>query len=377
MKEYKEQLTKVRKARIKMLGEQPFFGGIAFGMPIKFDTSIKTAATDGEQIIFNPKFVDVLTPNELVFVTAHEVMHPAFMHTLRRGNRDPAKWNVACDIVVNYVLKQSRVGQIPQGAWDRPDLYHLGHGRADEIYDLLPPGDYGEPGSGMSGGGGSLDEIVDADPANAQNLAAKWRNKMQQGLQAARQAGKVSGELESMVEQLTVPKVTWQDRLRNFVMTTRGQDRTWAKPNRRYMSSGLKVPGRYGEQMGEFAFFIDCSGSTSNRMISQCSAEINSIKEELRPEQTHVVYFDTEVKKHEAVSPDDPLDVKAYGRGGTCFRTSFEYIEQQGIELTCAVVATDLECDDYGPQPPYPVLWLVMEGSHYAPPPWGEVLEVN
>ena len=380
---YQEQMKKVRRARIELLAKHPFFGDLAFNLPIEWNENLNppTAATDGERIIFHPAFVDVMPPKELVFVLAHEVMHPALLHILRRGTRCPKRWNVACDVVVNHLLVESGIGSMPSMCVFKPDLYHAGKGKVEKIYELLPDDqEYGEPGSGAAGNG-SMDAVIDADPNKKEQIAADYRVKLQQALQTARAAGKVPGGLEALVEQMTTPKVPWQQHLRNFVMTTRGTERTWAKRNRRYAATNLNLPGNYGERMGELAFLIDCSGSTSDWMIGQCGAEISSIQEEMRPEKTHVLYFDTHVKRHEEYEPDDPMTVKAYGRGGTCFRTSFEYMNKHGIMPEACIVATDLGCSDYGPEPPFPVLWCVLEKNNYGwkppMPPWGQVLEIE
>lgn len=379
---YASQMKKVRAARIALLAKHPFFGDLAFGMPIEWSETLDppTAATDGTKIVFHPDFVDDIAQEEVVFLIAHEVMHPALMHLLRKGNRCPKRWNVACDIVVNQLLIESRIGKMPAiGIYD-PYLYRTGQGKVEKIYDLLPEQEYSEPGTGVGEGStGSMDAMLDVPANKAEDMAASWRNKLQQALHTARQAGNLPGGLEQFVEQMTTPKVCWQDKLRNFVMTTRGGERTWTRSNRRHLSSGIMLPGTYGEKMGEIAFLIDCSGSTSDGMVGQCAAELASIQEELRPEKIHVLYFDTDVKKHEEYEADDPLNIKAYGRGGTCFRTSFEYMDKAGISPECVIVATDLDCADFGPDPGYPVLWCVMETQrgykHKAP--WGEVLQVE
>jgi predicted metal-dependent peptidase len=375
---YHAQMTKIRSARIELLGKHPFFGDLAFGLPIEWNESLNppTAATDGKRIIFHPKFVEDLPVKQLVFVIAHEVMHPALLHILRIGKRCPKKWNVACDIVVNQLLRQSNVGEQPSWVIYDPNMYMQGQGNVEKIYDLLPAGDYGEPGSGPGGGKGSMDAIIEATSGEEQDAAANWRNKLHQALQTAKRAGNAPGDLEAFVEQMTKPQVSWEQHLRNFVMTTRGKERTWTKRNRRYASLDLALPGNHGEEMGELAFLIDCSGSTSDRMIGQCAAELASIQEELRPEKLHVLYFDTKVHKHDEFDPDTPITVKAHGRGGTCFRSAFEYMRQKGIEPEACVVATDLGCWDFGPQPSFPVLWCVMESTlNHAP--WGQTLIVK
>lgn len=381
------QMKKVRGARMALMADHPFFGDIAFGLPIKWDDTLNppTAATDGTKIIFHPDFVDKLTPKELVFVLGHEIMHPALMHIFRRGSRDPYKWNYACDIVVNYLLHESLcqsvdgkdpVAKMPEWVLYDYNLYWQGQGKVENIYDLLPKDmKYGIPGSGKSNNA-SMDAVFDADPKDQDNLAADWRNKLAQAAQRAKDAGKMTAGLEAFVDQMTTPKVPWQNHLRNFILTTRGQDRTWAKRNRRYAASNLIMPGVYGEKMGPIVFAIDCSGSTSDKMVSQCGQEILSIQEELRPDKIHIIYFDSDVKKHEEYGPDEPFDVKVYGRGGTAFSPIFRYIEEHNLEPDSVIVATDLYCGDFGPKPDYPVLWCILDGGADEAP-WGQVLRVS
>lgn len=378
---YAEHMKRIRTARMQLLAKHPFFGDLAFGLPIKWDENLNppTAATNGVDIIFHPGFVEKLPMDELVFVLAHEVMHPALLHILRFGNRDLKRWNVACDIVVNYLLAQAGIGKMPSFGIYEPSLYLAGQGKVEKIYDLLPkqPEDYNEPGEGNGNGKyGSMDAMLEPSADKQEEMAANWRNKLHQALQTAKKAGNVPGGIEAFVEEMTKPKVSWREKLRSFIMTTRGTDRTWAKRNRRYASMDLSLPGNYGEKMGEIAVFIDCSGSTDDEMIAQCGQEIASIQEELRPEKVHVMYFDTDVKKHEEYEPDEPLTIKAYGRGGTCFRTCFEYLDANGINPESCIVMTDLCCDDFGPKPDYPVMWCVLQGN-LDQAPWGEVLVVE
>lgn len=389
---YEAQLRKVRAARIQLIGAHPFWGDLAFGLPIKWDDTLDppTAATNGRDITFHPEFVNQLPMDELIFVLAHEVMHPALMHVIRRGNRCPKRWNVACDIVVNELLVTSLVGKMPSFAIRDRHLYHQGGGKVETIYDLLPndPNKYGAPGSGNASdnnnGKGpskmaSMDAMQDTPSDQAKDMAADWRNRLNQALHTAKAAGKSTGALEAFVEHLTVPKVSWREQLRNFVMTTRGEERTWSKRNRRYASTDIMLPGKYGERAGTWVVAPDCSGSTSDNMIAQVGAEVRSIQEELRPEKIHVICWDTQVKKHEEFEPDDPIVVKAYGRGGTDPRCLFEFIAKQGIEPDGVIVPTDLYFGgpaQFGPEPPYPVIWCVME-SRLREAPWGKVLPVD
>lgn len=365
---YKTELEKVRSARIRLLKDHPFFGDLAFGLPIKFDDKLdpKTAATDGNNIYYHPEFVNRSTPAELVFVKAHEIGHCMLMHIVRRGNRNPGRWNVACDVVVNELLINNRIGTPPKGIIYIPEIYAQANGLVEKVYDLLPEDFDQEP----------LDAMIEPKDGEKGEFEAKWRGNVAKAAATAKAAGQLTGDLEAFVDQLTTPKVSWRERFREFITKTRGTDRTYTKINRRMQAVDTILPGVIGEQLGEIVFAIDCSGSTDDEMISQCSGELASIQEELRPSKIHVLFFDEEIKKHDEYEADDPIEVKAYGRGGTRFASIFEYIEQNNIEPENCIVATDLECNDFGPQPNYPVLWCVMQGNE-TDAPWGEVLVVD
>ena len=55
---------------------------------------------------------------------------------------------------------------------------------------------------------------------------------------------------------------------------------------------------------------------------------------------------------------DYPIGAKTLkGRGGTRFAPVFEYVDDHQLNPDCVIYFTDLECNDFGPDPGYPVLW--------------------
>lgn len=61
-------------------------------------------ATDGRTLTYNPTFVTGLSPDELLGVLVHEVLHNALDHPARRSDRNIERWNIACDLAVNPLL---------------------------------------------------------------------------------------------------------------------------------------------------------------------------------------------------------------------------------------------------------------------------------
>jgi predicted metal-dependent peptidase len=101
--------------------------------PVTVRRKIKTAATDGETIYYSPKFFAKLSDDEKVFVYAHEVMHAAFNHILRSGDRDKKLWNRATDAVINQMLISEGL-PIVQGGVDIAEA--INHS-AEEMYEKL------------------------------------------------------------------------------------------------------------------------------------------------------------------------------------------------------------------------------------------------
>lgn len=65
---------------------------------------VHTAATNGREFFWNPKFVVSKSQIGLRLVVGHEGIHTIYMHPARRGSRNPALWNIAVDYKVNFVL---------------------------------------------------------------------------------------------------------------------------------------------------------------------------------------------------------------------------------------------------------------------------------
>jgi predicted metal-dependent peptidase len=358
------------KARTALVLEHPFIGNIALNLPFIPDYTIRTAQTNGKDIRYNPYFMDSFGDEERKFVVAHECMHPMLDHNFRRGERQHKRWNKAGDYVINQLLTDESIGKMPTFGLLNPQLYQAGNQTTDGIYNLLPD----EPDDGSGGDGTeAMDDCADGgnSPAEQAQQQAEWKVRVAQAAQAAKMMGKMSAGLERLVNEVLAPKVDWRDVLRKFVEKCRTDERSWARPNRRFLSQGLYLPSISGESLGEIAIAVDCSGSIDDRILAQFAGEINAIKEDGNPTKIHVVYFDSEVSHYESYGRDDALDIKAHGGGGTAFSPVFQYFAEHDIEPVACVFLTDLCCDDFGDMPNYPVLWVSTDEGEA---PFGEVV---
>ena len=363
---------RLSKAKTALILDHPFFGNLAMNMPQIITDAVPTAATNGKHILYNPDFCKGLNNDNLVFLIAHEVMHPALDHITRVGERDPERWNYAGDTVINPMLVDEGIGTfIDGGVMDR-DLLKQGGGTTDGVYNLLPPQPNGGGGYGNEGQGKSFDELqpYEGSPAEVEQLKSEWKVKVAQAAQAAKMMGKLSAGLERFVGDLLQPRVNWRDVMNRFIVKQRNEDRTWSRPNRRFLSQGMYLPSISGEALGEIVFSIDCSGSIGEEELTQFASEIIKVFQDLSPKKIHIVYFDSEVCHYDCFEDEEPV-IKPHGGGGTMFSPIFQYINDNDIEPVCCVVLTDLCCDDFGPEPSYPTLWV---SNHKGDAPWGEIV---
>lgn len=370
----KRLATKLAKAKTALILEHPFVGTIALSMPFSFDESIPTAATNGKRIKFNPEFVDSLTDEEVKFLVAHECFHPMMEHNYRRGERQGKKWNVAADYVINKLLTDEGIGRMPKMGLLDSNIYTAGGGTSEGIYNILP--DMPDDGSGPGDPGNALDDCEDGEgsPAEQAQEQAEWKVKVAQAAQAAKMMGKLSANLQRLVDDVLQPKVDWRDVLQRFLVKCRNDQRSFSRFNRRFLSQGMYLPSVSGEAMGEVCFAVDCSGSIDKATVNQFAAEIRKVKDDLLPARIHVLYFDSDVSHVESYEPHDDLDIKPHGGGGTDFAPVFAKIVEMGIEPVAIVFLTDLCCSSFGDQPDAPVLWVTTDAGKA---PFGEVVEMS
>ncbi len=392
---------KMIKARANLVMAHPFFGTLALRLKIEADPNQKSAVCDGTTIRYNPKYVDELPLSKVQGLIAHEVMHPAFLHHTRRGNRDKAKWNKACDHSINTILQKAGF-DLPEGTYSDPKYDGM---TAEHIYTLLPDdpndGDGGNGpngaggngsnnGGGGGGGGGNNDPGGDGgvdDSPQSQNGGgsqsqqnheeAEWKVAVSQAAHVAKQTGKLPGGLDRMIADMLTPTFPWRSILRRFMTEKCLDNFTWTRGNRRFIAQGLYLPSRLSDDaMGDVVVVIDTSGSIGDKELTEFGSEIKGIVEETKPAKTHVIYCDARVAHVDTFGPNDELEFKAHGGGGTDFRPPFKWLKDRGITPKVLVYLTD----GYGPFPEqeadFPVMWVI--NNHDVTPPHGEhlILEV-
>ena len=394
---------RIQKARTALVLDHPFFGSLLFRLKGHENRSIKTMATDGVSLYWNPEFVETLNAATLAGTLAHEVMHPALHHHVRRSGRDSKRWNMACDYAINPLLIDAGLS-LPDGILFDNRFRAMS---AEQIYNLLETGSESDQGpnpeeekeqetggdgatSAASRQGGSnelsapdteggIGQVLDAPLSEdatptIEEQAREWQVAVTQATAVARQAGKVPAGLDRTLEGAAEAAIDWRELLRRLWSDTIPVDYSWLRPNRRHLWTGLYLPGVVREGAGEVAIAVDCSGSVSPRQLRLFEAEVRSILEGQHPARVYVLYFDAVVHKVETYEAGQRIDLNPVGGGGTEFGPCFEWLDGRRIQPQSLVFLTDL----YGSFPPsapaYPVLWASTGGRKA---PFGQVIPMQ
>ena len=395
---------RIQKARTTLLLDHPFFGTLLFRLGGRASRSVATMATDGVSLFYNPEFVETLNAAELAGVLAHEVMHPALQHHTRRGDRDRARWNIACDYAINPMLLDAGL-TLPKDVLIDNRFRGMS---AERIYNLIEEDEKQEDPSGQSesqaGNGssapkddsaqndeagsepeapstpGGVGQVLDAPEPEGESgpsvseQAREWQIAVEQAETVAKVAGKLPGDAMRAREASQAAKVDWRELLRRAWSDTIPSDYSWMRPNRRHVWAGLYLPGVTSEGVEEIAIAVDCSGSVSSRQLGLFEAEVRSILAGQRPRLVHVLYFDAAVQKVETYHAGEPVSLSPVGGGGTDFRPCFDWLKEQGIVPQTLVFLTDL-CGTFPSEAPtFPVIWASTE-SRKAP--FGQVVPME
>lgn len=417
---------KIDKARMRLLRKSPFFGSLAFKLPIVATDRhpsggfIATAGTDGARIYMNPEFTGTLSTAQTEMVLAHEILHVACKHSLRKRGRNHGIWNKACDYAINPILIEAGY-EMPEGGLYNPAW---GDGMAAEtIYKELfkkgdDDGDTGgdddaddegddegdgpsgnhpsnegddegdDEGDGVPSGGQAkpsdkeieekrkafLGDVFDPCKEDGKALSEAEKQELERELdveivQAAQNEimakGDLPGNIRWVVEGVTKTKPQfWGDILEDVMKQIFPTSSTWNKPNRRHIASGTYLPSLQNESKGELVIAIDTSGSTES-YLGMFEAKINEILEQVHVEKVHVIYVDSVFQWSDEYEPGDELQFKLHGGGGTNFRPAFRWVEDWLDEEPEALIyLTDLEAGrrEYPDvEPDYPVFWVAPE----------------
>lgn len=386
-------VEKLVTARIGLLLRHPFFGNLATRLKLVDATDwCGTLATDGRHFYYNNDFVNKLTPKQAEFGFAHEVLHNVFDHMGRRESRDPQLSNIAADYAANQILKDERIGEVPDWIKIFQDNKYRGKSY-EEIYEELESkaikiniNDLGElldehlDGDGDSDGNGDGDNEGNGKgrPKLTAEEKKQIRDEIKEAMVAAAQAagaGRVPAGVARMIQSFTEPKMDWRQMLRMNIQSILKSNFSFSRPNRKSQHCGAILPGMMNEETIDVSVCIDMSGSISDAMAKDFLSEVKGIMEEYKDFKLDLWCFDTEIYNYQKFTGDTAEDINDYkcmGGGGTDFDVNYQFMKNNDIVPKKFIMFTDgYPCGSWGDEDYCDALFIV-HGNDSIVAPFGQ-----
>jgi len=406
---------RLERSHVQLMQHKDFclFSGVFMVGKVTVSDKVRTASTNGRDVVYGRGFVDSLNDKELAFLVVHEAMHKAYRHmsvwrNLAKENAQLA--NMAMDYVINLEIRDTDQSQtivaMPRDA--DGDLMGCLDERfrgmdTKQVYDILKEEcKGGKNGDGGKGGGdgtqprdknghgggqndnesGSRGELDEHDWDGAGELSGDEKEELEREIDSALRegsilAGKMKGNVSRGIFDLLHPKVNWKEAMRDYIkVAIRGGDEsTWRRPNRRMLANNLIMPNTESRKAKIIGVGIDASGSIGGELLSMFLSEFNAICEEVSPECVELLYWDSHVVKHETYRDAEVANAvkstKPAGGGGTEPECVPKYLIEKRIEPQCVVMLTDGYfygggCGNWSGMD-VPVLWCDKGNTEFSP----------
>ena len=335
-----------QKARGWFISSYPLLGALAAAFELIEDNlvcgqlEILVAAVDiqARRIYLNP--IAGLNEAQCRFVMAHEFLHAALRHDVRRGVRDPYLWNVACDYVVNNWLLEMAIGDPPTfGLLHDPALRGQS---AEAIYDLIVQDLRRYRKLQTMRGVGKSDILGDETPwwktGEGVTLDAWYRSALSQGLAYHESNGRglLPAGLVQEIRALEMPVVPWDVELAHWFdahFAPIEKRRSYARLSRRQSAApdivmpALVVPEE-AHYSRTFGVVLDTSGSMPRELLGKALGTIASYSMAHEVRAVRVIFCDASAYDGGWMRPEEIAEtVKIRGRGGTILQPGVDMLE--------------------------------------------------
>jgi predicted metal-dependent peptidase len=110
------------RAKVRLRQHSPFFAVLTLFADYRFDDRVEIAETDGRRVLLNDAAFLALGDDERIGLLLHVTLHAALQHPSRMRGREPRLWNIACDVMVNHILRTQTRFPPPPGTYEAKHL---------------------------------------------------------------------------------------------------------------------------------------------------------------------------------------------------------------------------------------------------------------
>lgn len=359
------------------------------GLKYEMNLSSRFVGTDGEKILFNPRYLVQRYLCDRVLVNRvylHMVLHCLFRHPFHLGERDEELWHLACDIAAESIIDHMPVKAVELVVSDkRNEIYDLMRRElkvlsAEGIYRVLKEQNYSIQEFGKLRLEFWVDDHVfwehKKDEENEddeqqddqkndeqqeqedrqeeerrQQLEQKWTEigeKTETNLETfSKDIGEEAGDLLQYLKIENRERYDYRQFLQKFVTLREDMRVDDDAFDFIFYTYGLNLYGNlpliealeYKEvkKVEELVIAIDtsesCEGETVRRFLEETYAILSSNETFFHKVNIHIVQCDAKVQMDKKVTSAEELklfmeDFELRGSGGTDFRPVFRYVDE-------------------------------------------------
>lgn len=383
--ELREALTSTKMA-FMLNSSSLFLGSVASKLLVNFDDRCKTASVGAKVMRINPEWFAKCSKRGRLFVYRHEVQHVARLHRLRREERRPDVWNIACDYVINTWEYKHGIGPCSlddlggiepyvdlTGQFDNMDEEHVYEKLMNDPLFMMQLNQQddkmGEECMPVDEDDGPEDIMADVQIVQeAQEVA---------GFGGASGDGVTRGAQNALVK-FVKPIIRWEDTMRRWCREKDKTHAVWSRPNRRHLPYGFYRPTLVRDigALSQLNFYRDVSGSVTPEDRDRVFSEMKNLHRKYKPKLMRDVPFNDAIFDERLIKGNEPFgDMAHITCGGTWLGCVKEHIE--ATKPTAAVIFSDLECAPMEPLAiDIPVLWIVF-GSYNPEVPYGTKIYIG
>lgn len=374
-KEYVFYMHLLAQCKVVFTEKMQAAAGVGFkndNYTLYINTSEVIAETPEQTVL---GFTSRMPIEQRIGIIKHEMLHIAFGHLLRVGDKDFQKYNIASDCALDQEIPKDHLPSYaiyPDNNFPTKEKDVKWNQTAEYYYEII---DIEEQDSESANGSGapSLDdhsfwEEIEGDPVLQQELTKNMVERAANEAQKSR--GNLPGCYSEMIENLTIRReVDWKQILRRIVGNKKANQRKTLLRRDRRLPLANWIKGKTKDRIFELAVVSDVSGSVSDEALSTLWGEIIHICD-LYNTPVKLVQIDTEPTKPEPLNKKSKkIERKAFG--GTLLAPAIEELQKAKVSFNALVVTTDgyLFEEDI---PPFanlnkPVIWLIEPEGRIMP----------